>query len=111
MPHRIAPSTAGRMRITLIALPRGAKRSVLLAADLLMIPVCLWAAIALKYESFSVGLMLPPWLYLVATITSMFVFVRLGLYRAITRFVGFRIMLSVLSGAVAAAFVVYLIGR
>jgi FlaA1/EpsC-like NDP-sugar epimerase len=110
MPHRIDNSRSGRLRIALIALPRGVKRGVLLVADFLMIPVCLWAALALKGDSLAVGLMLPVWVYLAATLTSMLVFVRLGLYRAITRFVGFRIMIAVLSGAAASAAVVYIVG-
>jgi FlaA1/EpsC-like NDP-sugar epimerase len=102
---------ARHLRSRLIALPRSTKRTLLVVADLLMIPASLWLAMALKYDSFLAGLQVPLWLYVVAAASSTLVFTRLGLYRAITRFIGFRVFWSVLLGATGSSVFTYFLSH
>jgi FlaA1/EpsC-like NDP-sugar epimerase len=81
---------------TLVELPRGAKRVIMLVADALVMPIALWAALVAKTDSFS-----PPLHYsyfLVASAGALLIFSALGLYRAVIRFMGPRAMLNVVSG-------------
>jgi FlaA1/EpsC-like NDP-sugar epimerase len=70
----------------------------MIAADAIMIPFALWSALVLKFDSFYTGIGGREWLYVVAVLTAIPVFVRLGLYRAIIRFVGPAAMVAVASG-------------
>ena len=112
MPHSQGLSHEGKRHIrhSLIALPRSTKRLLMLVADLLMLPTCLWGAIALKYDSLTLGFQQSPLLYAGAAATSIVVFMKLGLYRAIMRFIGFRMLAAVFAGAVASGLIVWLSG-
>ncbi len=100
-----------QLRSRLIALPRRTKRALLLVADGLMIPACLWLAVALKYDDLSGGPQRFIWFYAGATIISVLVFLKLGLYRSITRFIGFQILWAILGGGIASSLFVWLIGQ
>ncbi len=82
-----------------LQLSRGTKRLVMLAADVVMIPLALWSAVSLQsgrpVSPGSDGL----WYFLAAAlIFSVPVFVRLGLYRAVVRFMGTRAVMAVVAG-------------
>ena len=67
-------------------------------ADLVCIPAALWTAMTLKEGT---PLHTSPgdsWLYVAAILSSVPVFARLGLYRAIVRFLGTRALLAVIAG-------------
>lgn len=87
-----------RRRCDLSRLSRGTKRLTMVAADLLLIPFALWAAFALR-----LGELNPPvhdlwWLFALAPLVSIPVFVRLGLYHAVVRFMGNQAVMAVLKG-------------
>ena len=86
----------------LVALPRSQKRFAVLLLDLLFVPTALWSAIALESGALPQA---KPWLYLVALITSVPIFIRLGLYRAVIRFMGARAIWAVLYGVTASTLV------
>lgn len=76
-------------------LPRSTKRLVMLAADLAMIPLALWCAFAIR-----LGTLWPPfgpdsWLFPLAVVVSVPIFVRMGLYRAIVRYVGQEALVTI----------------
>jgi FlaA1/EpsC-like NDP-sugar epimerase len=82
----------------LLELPRSQKRLVMVMADLVCIPAALWTAMTLKEGT---PLHTSPgdsWLYVAAILSSVPVFARLGLYRAIVRFLGTRALLAVIAG-------------
>jgi FlaA1/EpsC-like NDP-sugar epimerase len=95
----------------LVGLPRRWKRALLLLADALMIPASLWFAFALKHDSFTAGLSHPWWAYAIAALTGVTFFLWFGLYRAVTRYIGFRVLAAVLGGAGVASGAVWLIGQ
>jgi FlaA1/EpsC-like NDP-sugar epimerase len=111
VPHSQRQNTSPKqLRNSLIALPRSTKRLLMLVADLLMLPACLWGAISLKYDSLTLGFQQSPLLYVGAAATSIVVFMKLGLYRAIMRFIGFRMLVAVFAGAIASGAIMWLIG-
>ena len=86
------------LALRLVGMSRFRKRLLMLGADLVCIPTTLWAAISLES---GVPAPIPTeqiWLYLAAIVASVPVFVRLGLYRAVIRFMGPRALIAVLAG-------------
>ncbi|MCC7464243.1 MAG: polysaccharide biosynthesis protein [Gammaproteobacteria bacterium] len=87
----------------LVERSRAAKRVVLVVADAIVVPVCLWGALLLKFDLAAAMTQLPPWLYLAAALVAIGCFSALGLYRAVTRYMGFRLLVAILLGASATA--------
>ncbi|MFY9327261.1 MAG: nucleoside-diphosphate sugar epimerase/dehydratase [Georgfuchsia sp.] len=69
-------------------LPRILKQIILATNDVLLILVSLWLAFSLRLEQFYLPDNNTLWLFVVAPIVAIPVFIRLGLYRAITRYLG-----------------------
>jgi FlaA1/EpsC-like NDP-sugar epimerase len=84
-------------------LPRNSKRAIMLTADLVMIPLVLYVAISLKLGSFRHTDLTGWWPYFAALATTVPVFVRLGLYRAIVRYIGGKAIHSVVAGVTISA--------
>ncbi len=70
-------------------MPRPIKRLIVLGVDTVMIPVTLWAAISLKMGYPEIPHQLWP-TYAVLLAVTLPIFARLGLYRAVIRFMGHR---------------------
>jgi FlaA1/EpsC-like NDP-sugar epimerase len=79
--------------------------------DVVSIAGALWLAFALKYDSISHGFDRNPWLYFGTIIASVLVFWALGLYRSVVRYIGGKVMVSVVAGAVVSAVVLYGLGQ
>ncbi|MDN5871389.1 MAG: polysaccharide biosynthesis protein [Nitrococcus sp.] len=83
----------------LAALPRPVKKLIMVLMDLVLLPLAVWAAFALR-----LGEPLPPhlfrfwWLLPVVPLLTVPVLVRLELYRAVVRQMGPQAMLAVLKG-------------
>jgi FlaA1/EpsC-like NDP-sugar epimerase len=90
----------------LVALPRSAKRAIMLVADALAIPVALWAAMVLKFDRFDPPIERYPTYFLVAASSALAVFAALGLYRAVIRFMGPRAMVFVVAGVTLSALII-----
>ena len=82
----------------LLEMPRNQKRLLMVLADLVCIPAALWTAMTLKQGTPLHASLDDSWLYLAAIMASVPVFVRLGLYRAVVRFLGTRALLTVVTG-------------
>src|ERR1022692_4787766 len=93
---------------SLISLPRPAKQLIMVAADAIMLPLCLWAAIALKQDRLAVSFGTCGAIFLSAVATAVVTFWFLSLYRSVIRFMGPQAMGAVIAGvtvsAAAAAF-------
>jgi FlaA1/EpsC-like NDP-sugar epimerase len=78
-------------------LPRSQKRLLMLIADAVGIPFVLWSAISLRLGSLQ-SVVGTEWIYLAALLTSLPIFIRMGLYRAVIRYIGSKAVLAVFSG-------------
>jgi FlaA1/EpsC-like NDP-sugar epimerase len=77
-----------------IELPGPVKRIIAICTDAVMIPLALWAAISLKAGGPQLNV--DDWLaYVLVTAVSIPTFVRLGLYRAVIRFLGHKAVFAV----------------
>ncbi len=93
MASKTVKSTGNYVRHT-VELPRPIKRIISVCFDALMMPLALWAAISLKagYPVFKAT----HWpAYAIVVAVSIPVFVRLGLYRAVIRFLGHQAVFAV----------------
>ena len=89
----------------LTTIPRARKRLIMLGTDLVCIPAALWTAIFLKEGAVPSGSGASTWLYVVAICASVPIFMRLGLYRAVIRFLGPRAIIAVLAGVTASVLI------
>jgi FlaA1/EpsC-like NDP-sugar epimerase len=90
-----------------VELPRPLKRVIAIFADSVMMPLALWAALGLKTGTPAFSLTDWP-AYLAVVAISIPIFVRMGLYRAVIRFLGHKAVFAVafavlLSGVILGA--------
>ncbi len=97
----------------IISLPRNAKRLVGVTTDLVLLPFVLWLAFCLRLDPLYVPEARVATAALLTTLVTVALFVRLGLYRAVIRFAGTRLLTSVFIGisfsALALAFFGFLL--
>jgi FlaA1/EpsC-like NDP-sugar epimerase len=108
---RVTGSGGGRIADAVLALPRGTKRIIMAATDACAIPLALWVAFALKFDSLKPLTERTYAYFLVAIVSGLFFFAILGLYRAVIRFVGPKAMLTVFAGVSLSALVLTLFDR
>jgi len=72
----------------LLALPRPAKRLVVVALDLVLALMSVWAAFYLRIDQTGLPQLQQKYVYLLAPLLAIPIFVRFGLYRAIFRYTG-----------------------
>ena len=78
-----------------LKLPRNVKRLIVLSIDLMLVLLALWASFSLRLGQFFVPSGEIIYLFLAAPVIAIPIFVRLGLYRAIMRYIGFLAMWAV----------------
>lgn len=85
----------------LVSLPRPQKRALSLAIDSIFITVAFWLAFLLRLDSTQVFGNLHTWLLLCVLLPiSLLSFVKLGLYRAVLRYMNTQAMWSIIAGVV-----------
>ncbi|RUO19607.1 nucleoside-diphosphate sugar epimerase [Aliidiomarina iranensis] len=88
----------------LLNLPRAVKNIIALVLDVSFLLFALWFALSTRFETFYIP---PDWRVWAASgitmATSIIVFQRLGLYRAIVRYIGYRALLAVWLGVTFSA--------
>ncbi|MCP4463947.1 MAG: polysaccharide biosynthesis protein [Planctomycetaceae bacterium] len=82
----------------ILALPRNTKRFVVLLIDMLILPAAIWCSFSLRLGEFFVPV--GRWedaryLFFLAPIIAIPIFIRMGLYRAIVRYIGFNAMWAI----------------
>jgi FlaA1/EpsC-like NDP-sugar epimerase len=103
-----AETTGGFARQT-VELPGTLKRLIAIGADTVMMPLALWAALALKtgHPAFSIA----DWpAYVAVVVVSAPIFVRMGLYRAVIRFLGHKAVFAVALAILLSGVVLALVG-
>lgn len=84
--------------------PRSLKRFISLLLDTLFISIAFWAAFMLRLEEVTMLGSVSHWLVLLLTIpVTLVCFVRLGLYRAVLRYLGYHAIVTMFLGTVVSA--------
>jgi len=93
--------TTTKLHMKVATLDRGYKRLVMVLADLVALPLALWSGFALRFAEWWPTDKMEPfwWLFVITPIVGVFVFARLGLYRAVVRFMGVQALMAVFKGA------------
>jgi FlaA1/EpsC-like NDP-sugar epimerase len=107
---RLTVSFLRRLDEILVGLPRRAKQAVMVACDVIGLPLALFTAFALKADVLLAGLGRSPWLYVGVAAASVPIFQWLGLYRSVVRYIGPRAVLAILGGVTASALTLTLMG-
>ncbi len=88
-------------------LSRNFKQFLMVSADLFFIPLSLWLAIILRWGDMEYDTNWRDYLvYLITTIASLIIFLRLGLYRTIVRYMGNEAFIAVIKGISISALIV-----
>jgi FlaA1/EpsC-like NDP-sugar epimerase len=80
----------------ILKLPRYLKRLIIISVDLVLLPFALWVSFSLRLGDFYVPEGNIKYLFLVVSFIAAPIFIRLGLYRAIIRYIGFFAMWAVI---------------
>jgi FlaA1/EpsC-like NDP-sugar epimerase len=86
------------MYLYIAEMPRKYKILIMLLSDVLLLPLALWTALALRFGTFKPVIGNYWWLFFVIPFITVPIFIRLGLYRAVIRFVDEQILKTVIYG-------------
>ncbi|MGP3592556.1 polysaccharide biosynthesis protein [Vagococcus sp. WN89Y] len=92
----------------LISLPRPVKRSIALAVDIILLMAAFWFSFWVRIDSMTPLKSVPHW-FLIGSIIciTLMLFIKLGLYRAVIRYITAKILVAVASGmAVSSVFLI-----
>ena len=92
-----------------LSLPRRLKRVVMVLADMVALTVALWSAFALRLSEWWPGSYIADaWtLFVVTPIVGVLIFVKLGLYRAVVRYMNIKLFQTVALGVLLLVAVLY----
>ncbi|MEI5681582.1 MULTISPECIES: polysaccharide biosynthesis protein [Mesorhizobium] len=91
------------MRTTISSLPRRAKRGILIAFDIVVLLIVLWASYSLRLNRLFVPTNEQMMIMLAAPVLAVPIFIRIGLYRAVIRYLPERAIWTVLQAMSLAA--------
>src|SRR5579871_6395000 len=100
--HKRGDNRFSALAQRLIELPRPAKQFIMQAADAILLPCCLWAAIALQLNRVLVPVDAVP-LFIASALGALLVFWAMGLYRSVIRFIGPQPMVATIVGITVSA--------
>ncbi|MCJ8299240.1 MAG: polysaccharide biosynthesis protein, partial [Pseudomonadales bacterium] len=84
---------------SLLASPRSIKRIITASVDFIAVVFSLWLAFSLRYSEIYIPAQSQWWIFLVAPVIAIPVFMKFGLYRAIIRYLGMRAIWTVVQAA------------
>ena len=87
----------------IVSWPRGIKRPILIAADFVLLPLALSIAIALRMGNWHAPSAYNWWVFFLPPVIAVPIFIRFGLYRAVTRFMGDKATFTILLGVTISA--------
>ena len=82
----------------LLSLSRRKKQAIAVVIDLVLLSFAFWSALALRFETWSPALAGYGWQMLAAPLLAIPIFIRLGLYRAVIRFMEDRVVFVIAGG-------------
>ncbi len=77
---------------------RRLKRSILISVDLLILPFCLWAAFAIRFNNVQPDVQNFFWIILAAPVITIPVFYTFGLYSSLLRYMGIQVAWAIVKG-------------
>ena len=80
----------------ILSLPRNVKRMIVLSIDVILLPLALWISFSLRLGEFYVPQGSIVYLFVAGPVIAVPIFIRLGLYRAIIRYLGFVAMWTII---------------
>ena len=89
--------------------PRGAKKALMVSADLIALPLILWLAITLRLGSFEHGDSGGGLLFVALPLITVPILVKLGLYRAVIRFISSKALVAALLGVTVSTMILALL--
>ncbi len=92
-----------------VTLRRSYKRLIMVLADLLALPLALWSGYALRLSEWWPENYIREswWLFILMPVIGVFIFMRLGLYRAVVRFMGAQAIWAVVKGVLLLALLLW----
>ncbi len=81
-----------------LVLPRRFKQAISVGVDYALLSLAFWSAIALRFETFTPEIAPYVWQMIAAPLLAIPIFIRLGLYRAVIRFMEDRVVFVVAGG-------------
>lgn len=104
--EKVYQDLGAQLMMRLIQMPRSKKRFISLIADAALLSMALWMAFTLRLGELFVPKETNFWLSWISTLgVTLLVFVRLGLYRAVIRYMGERVFFTVLAGTTVSAII------
>jgi len=88
-----------------LKLPRRKKQALAVAVDFFLLIFAFWSALALRFETVVPDLAPYRWMMVAAPLVAIPIFIRLGLYRAVIRFMEDRVVFVVMGGVTLSLFV------
>jgi FlaA1/EpsC-like NDP-sugar epimerase len=85
--------------LTVFSLKRWQKQALMIAADIAMMSLAVWLGYAIRLGDLMPDMEEGVWLLLLAPVLSIPVFIHLGLYRAVIRYIGNQALMTVAYGA------------
>lgn len=89
------------MFLRLAGLPRRIKILLMLFGDLALLPLALWSSVALRMGTWNPDVSSYSWLFFVVPFVTIPIFIRIGLYRAVIRYLDDKIIYTVFYGVTA----------
>lgn len=91
------------------SITRTQKKLLFVAFDLVALPLALWSSFSLRFgEPLSVTEVLKFWwMFVIIPIVGIILFARLGLYRAVVRFMGQQAVVAILKGVIILSMLLY----
>lgn len=89
-----------RLHLRVAMLNRRYKRAIMVAADLFALPLAFWSAYALRFSKWWPIDYLDDvwWMFPMLPLVGVYIFARLGLYRAVVRYMGVQALMAVVKG-------------
>jgi FlaA1/EpsC-like NDP-sugar epimerase len=87
-----------RMFSSIAEFPRKIKILMMLLCDVVLLPLALWSAVALRLGTFTPDVSQFWWVFLIIPFVTVPVFIRFGLYRAVVRYMDDKIIYTVIYG-------------
>lgn len=92
------------------SLPRWQKRLLMLSTDIVLLSLAVWLSFSLRLGDWQPNLQDGIWMLLAAPIVTLPVFIAIGLYRAVIRFISGHALMTVFYGVTLSTFMLVLCG-